>query len=193
MFSAVLDTCVLWPSLQRDFLLSLSVEGLYRPLWSQAVLEELQLHEANKLIERGAAPTDANSAADWLVSQMRNAFDDAIVTGWEALDGTYDLPDPDDEHVVAAAVVGGAGVIVTENLRDFPASRVPSHIEVQNAREFVANAVSIDPERAARALGAIASRHRNPKHSPVELLDMLVTRYRMDEVADLVRPLLLAE
>ena len=91
---------------------SLSVEGLYRPLWSEAVLEELQLHEANKLIKRGATPTDANSAADWLVSQMRNAFDDAIVTGWEALDGTYDLPDPDDEHVVAAAVVGGAGVIV---------------------------------------------------------------------------------
>ena len=109
--------------LQRDFLLSLAVEGFYRPLWSSAILDELQLRRSPEACRRGEDPDarrqrEHNTSSIW----MTTAFDDALVENWEPLDGTFGLPDPDDEHVVAAALVGGAGVIVTSNLKDFPAT-----------------------------------------------------------------------
>lgn len=95
MFAALLDTCVLWPSLQPDFLLSLAVEGMYRPLWSAAIIEELAEHETQKLVRRGEEPAKAATRTRHLLEQMRCRFNDAEVQGWEGLEGTYGLPDPD--------------------------------------------------------------------------------------------------
>lgn len=134
MFTALLDTCVLWPSLQRDFLLSLAAEGMYRPVWSDVVLAELEYEEAQKLIRRGEGEGQANERARHLIEQIRRAFDDAEVHGWEGLEGTYGLPDPDDEHLVAAAVVAGAGAIVTHNVADLPQEVRPTRLKAPKAR-----------------------------------------------------------
>ncbi|CCK63180.1 PIN domain-containing protein [Mycobacterium canetti] len=123
MFAALLDTSVLWPSLQRDFLLSMAAEGLYRPLWSTAILDELSYHEAQKLVRRGHDPAVAAQRVRGLVDRMSMAFDDAVVANWESLEGTFGFPDVGDEHVVAAALVGGADVIVTSNVKNFPPLR----------------------------------------------------------------------
>lgn len=122
MFAVVLDTSVLWPNLQRDFLLSLAVERLYRPLWTTAILDELEYVETRKFLARGDTGYVAAQRARHLIERMSSAFDDALVHNWEPLDGRFGLPDPDDEHVLAAAVVGGADRIVTHNVRDFPDS-----------------------------------------------------------------------
>ena len=188
MFAAILDTCVLWPSLQRDFLLSMAAEGLYRPLWSEAILEEVHRHEQYKLIKRGRSGEEALGLADHLLLQMRSAFDDALVTGWESLEGTYGLPDVDDEHVVAAAVVGGAGAIVTDNLKHFPEHLVPSHIQVLSGKEFACNTTDVDPERAAQAVWQMSK--RRSKESPQEIVDLLVKLYGMSNVAEAVAPIL---
>ncbi|MFT4164298.1 MAG: PIN domain-containing protein [Microlunatus sp.] len=190
MFAAILDTNVLWPSLQRDFLLSMAIEGLYRPLWSEAILDELHLHEQLKLVDRGSEPAAALASADRLVARMRTSFGDALVTGWKPLDGSFNLPDPDDEHVVAAAVAGGAGAIVTDNTKHFPPARVPAHIQVLSGKEFAENTADVDPERAARALCEMSRRRTRTSQSPRELVDLLMVRYQMDAVAVAVLPLI---
>jgi hypothetical protein len=150
MFAALLDTSVLWPSLQRDFLLSLAVEGLHRPLWSTAILDELSHHEAQKLIGRGHDPVLADKRSQRLVDHMNEAFDDAIVMNWESLEGTFGLPDVDDEHVVAAALIGGADVIVTSNLKDFPPQQIAKPLTVISPAQFAAD---IRPSRKFHTTG----------------------------------------
>jgi predicted nucleic acid-binding protein len=186
VFAAILDTCVLWPSLQRDFLLSLAIEGSYRPLWSSAILAELEEHEALKRIERGADPEEARRRAVHLIEQMRQAFDDAEVAGWEKLEGSYGLPDPDDEHVVAAAEIGGAGVIVTENFRDMPVELIPSTIQLQTPAEFARNTVAINPAAARRAVEQMAERFRNPPQSIDQVLNDLDSRYGFTNAVEMI-------
>jgi predicted nucleic acid-binding protein len=187
MFAALLDTSVLWPSLQRDFLLSLAIEGLYRPLWSSEILAELEYHETQKLINRGQQPSAAAARARHLIDQMATAFDDALVENWEAHDSTFNLPDADDEHVAAAALVGGAGAIVTENLKDFTIAKIPAHIKVLFPAEFAADTVSVSPDIALRAVQTMAARFSQPPLTTDEILSRLVQRYQMAEAVERIR------
>lgn len=185
MFAALLDTSVLWPSLQRDFLLSLAVQNLYRPLWSTAILDELRRTEVEKLIRRDVDRESAQDRAGHLIGQMTAHFDDAIVAGWEPLVGRFGLPDPDDEHVAAAAVIGGAGVIVTSNLKHFPTEKVPC--KVLAPAVFAADTVAVSPDDALVALQEIARRSRRPVRTPATVLADLEHRYAMYEVAEIIR------
>ena len=115
------------------------------------------------------------------------AFDDASVENWEALDGTFGLPDPDDEHVVAAALVGGAQVIVTSNLKDFPAQRIPAPLRVISPAQFAADTVSVSPAVARYAVTTMLSRFMIPPLTVEQFVEQLVMRYNMTEAAELIR------
>jgi len=189
MFVALLDTNVLWPSLQRDFLLSLHIQGAYRAIWSEAILDELEFCEAAKLIRRDVAESNAVARAAHLILQMRTHFADSIVSGWEPLEGTFGLPDPNDEHVVAAAVIGGAEVIVTQNLRDFPPQRLPADLEVLNAAVFARNTVDLSPRGAIAAVDEIVARSGRigPVLTRKGVLEVLEQRYAMGEAVAAMR------
>ena len=190
MYAAVLDTSVLYPSLQRDFLLSLAAEGSYRALWSSAILEELHECEQEKLTETGFTPLRAQRAADHLINTMRDAFDDAEVPDWERYVDAVVLPDQDDRHAVACAIAGRADAIITSNLRDFPQERIPLSIEVMPPQTFALHNVTLDPSRARRALDGIVARsgtHGRPRRTLSDVLAVLESRYGMHEAVDYLR------
>jgi len=95
--------------------LSIAEEGVYRPLWSEHVLAELR----RNLVKAGAK----QEAVEHRVGQMAVYFPDARVTSYEELISSM-TNDPEDRHVLAAAVAGRADVLVTENLKDFPQKRL---------------------------------------------------------------------
>lgn len=181
MFGAVLDTCVLWPSLQRDFLLTLATRNLYQPYWSAQSLEELEYCEREKLIHRGASVSQATQRASRLVLRIREAFDSSLVRETEAWNRPFGLPDPDDEHVVIAAKLSDSGAIVTDNVKDFPPELMPVGVEIKTARQFIADVVDINPLIAFAALTEMLSRYNNPPMSIDECLSELENRYGLIE------------
>lgn len=188
MFRIVLDTCALWPSLQRDLLLTLASHRLYEPSWSDLTALELEIHEAEKLVSRfGLSCEEANHRARRLVRRMNEAFPEAQVPDTDQWLAPPHLPDENDAHVLAAAVLGRAGAIVTDNLRDFPAAVVPEGVDVLTPREFLADAIGISPQRAYLAVVDLLSRYRNPPMTFEELLTAAVERYALHEAAGLLR------
>ena len=144
---AVLDANVLYGAFSRDVLLRLAAAGLYRPRWTARIEGEW----VAALL--AARPELAPERLAQTCAAMTRAFPDAAVTGFEAHELGLSLPDPDDRHVLAAAVEGGAGEVVTWNLRDFPEEALrPLGIEAVSPDAFVGSMVEADPGRVAGVL-----------------------------------------
>jgi predicted nucleic acid-binding protein len=126
---AFLDANVLYPARLRDLLMHLALRRLFQPRWSARVHEEWMT----------AVLSDRS---DLTVSQLQRTrglmeenIKDALVDGYEPIVDQLTLPDADDRHVLAAAIHGRANVIITANLRDFPAEALSPHdVEAVHSR-----------------------------------------------------------
>jgi hypothetical protein len=99
---------------------------------------------------------------------------DCLVTGYEGLETKLTLPDADDRHVLAAAILCQAGAIVTFNLKDFPAETLaPLGITAQHPDEFIEHAFGINPA----AVIAAAHDHRASLADPPKTADELLDGY----------------
>lgn len=99
---------------------------------------------------------------------------DALVTDFEELIGVLELPDPDDRHVLAAAIKGGSDLIVTRNLKDFPARQLERWgIEAQHPDEFLANQFHLSQPAFLQAVKTVRLRLKNPPKSVEDYLDTL--------------------
>ena len=102
---------------------------------------------------------------------------DCLVTGYEPLIDTLDLPDPHDRHVLAAAIVGRADLLVTKNLKDFPAKRLaPFGIETQHPDVFVRNLLGLHGAVALAAFVEHRASLRHPSKTANEYLDTLLAQ-----------------
>lgn len=110
---ALLDTCVIYPTVMRQMLLGVAKQGVFQPLWSARIIEEW-MRAAQKLGPDGVAQAGAEAA------MLAVAWPDAQVSWPPSLESRLWLPDSADIHVLAAAVAGSADVIVTLNAGDFP-------------------------------------------------------------------------
>ncbi len=106
-FTAFLDSNVLYPAALRNFLMWLALNGLFRARWSDMVHKEWM----------GAVARDFSDVTRAQLERTRDLMnlhaEDSLVTGFEELIESLELPDPSDRHVLAAAIRCGADVLVT--------------------------------------------------------------------------------
>ena len=115
-FTVVYDACVLYPAPLRDLLLRVAMTSVVRARWSEAILDECF---RSILRQR---PNLSESALQRTRELMTRAIPDCMIDGYQELVDGLALPDPDDRHVLAAAIRAGAQAIVTFNLKDSPTS-----------------------------------------------------------------------
>jgi predicted nucleic acid-binding protein len=168
---AFFDANVLYPSGLRNFLMHLALTGIFRAHWSAEVHDEWI---RNLLKNRPDITRDKLERTRRLMDQ---AAPDALVTGYESLIDSLELPDRDDRHVLAAAIRCGASVIVTLNLSDFPnAALAEFGIEAQHPDDFVLSLTETFPEFVLEAARTHRASLRNPSKTPDEYLAELNTQ-----------------
>lgn len=168
-FTAVYDANVLYPASLRDLLIRLGQTGLYRARWTDTILDEVM---SNLLAKR--SDLDASRLARTR-RLMCDAVADCIVEGYESLIAGIELPDPDDRHVLAAAIRCHAQVIVTTNIVDFPEHELCRYgIEAQTPDQFVLHLVDLAPATVASIVQQQADALRRPSHTFDEILDRLI-------------------
>lgn len=164
-FPVFLDTCTIYGAGLNDLLLTMAEKGLFRPLWSDDVLDEL----CRVLQEAGIA----DDAIEHRIASMNDAFPDARVTGYKALIPQM-VCDEKDRHVLAAAIRGNAAVLVTFNLKHFPNSALEEYgLAIVHPDEFLLDQLDLYPSRVANAVTQVPAMYENPPVTAAEFLDLL--------------------
>jgi predicted nucleic acid-binding protein len=152
----VLDTCALLPYPLADLLLRLAEAEMYEPLWSEEILAEV---ERNLVEKFGVTPEKAARR----VGHMRSAFPNAVVEDYENLIPAM-TNHPKDRHVTAAAVRGGAVLIVTADLSDFPPESLSQYdIEAIHPDDFLQDQLDLAPEVTIDCLRQQRSDYTRPQ------------------------------
>lgn len=167
-FVVFYDACVLYPAPLRDLLIRIALSGIVRARWSEPVLDECF---RNILTDR---PDLNEQALERTRLLMRSVVPDCIVSGFDDLTHGLSLPDPNDRHVLAAAIHSGVQAIITFNLKDFPEEQLSRYsLEAKHPDDFVLESIDLAPGVMAQVVTEQAAALRKPPRTLTELLDTL--------------------
>jgi predicted nucleic acid-binding protein len=139
--TVVYDANLLYPAPLRDFLIRLAMSGLVRARWTAAIHDEWM---RNLLRNR---PDLTAEQLERTRDLMNRAVPDCLVTGYEKQIERLTLPDPNDRHVLAAAIRANANTILTLNTRDFPKAALASYgIVARRPDDSVTDLFDRDPD-----------------------------------------------
>lgn len=156
-FSVVYDANVLYPAPLRDLLMRLALTDLFKAHWTDQIHDEW----IEALLRQGKHKREQ---LEHVRSLMDAHVRDALVTGYAPLIEGLTLPDPDDRHVLAAAIRCGADAIVTFNLKDFPSDALePYAIDVIHPDDFVYYQIDMAPAACCKAIRAQRMALKNPQ------------------------------
>lgn len=162
---AILDANVLFPYRKRDILLRCFEAEIFQARWSKQILDEWTRNVIKKMPH----------IRDSILSQQRammKFFPDAVIAEHEPLVAALDLPDPNDRHVLAAAIHCRAQHVVTENTKDFPENELRKYeIEALTADEFLTRLFDLDRDATMSILGKMRQDYSNPAYSPSKFLE----------------------
>ena len=166
--TVLLDANILYPAPMRDIFLQLAVDDAFRARWTADIHREW----IDALLRN--EPRRDRAALERTRDLMDQATRDVLITGYGTLIPALDLPDPDDRHVLAAAIVGRCDTIVTRNLRDFPDAAVaPYGIEVRHPDEFLSGRLHLAPRVFCESVRKVRARLVAPPITVGEYLDVL--------------------
>ena len=167
-FTALIDACVLYPAPLRDLLMNLVEEDLFRAKWTDEIHQEW----IGSLLKN--RPDLKRSQLERTRDLMNQHAEGCLVTNYADLIPSLQLPDPNDRHVLAAAIRARADVIVTNNLSDFPRNVLKAFgIEAQHPDQFIAHLLSLAPSPVCIAAKRQRENLKNPKKTVDEYLDTL--------------------
>jgi predicted nucleic acid-binding protein len=167
-FTALFDANVLFGQTARSLLVTLAQTDLFRARWSDTIHDEWM--QAVRKKKPDITAKKLSNVRDLMVK----AVPDSLVVGHEALIPTVQLPDPKDRHVLAAAIKGRADVIVTWNLKHFPADVLSAYdMHAETPDEFIMHLESLETSTVIRAAAEDRMRYKNPPVSPKEYLERL--------------------
>ena len=170
-FIAVYDTNVLYPNTLRDLLIQIAQAGTVQAKWTEEIPGEM-LGALKK--NRPDIPPER---LERLRGLMNAAVRDCLVSGYEPLIDGLKLPDPKDRHVLAASIKAGAQVIVTRNLKDFPATDLePWNVEAKSPDDFVLDQIGIDGQTVAACVQQIVDSRTQPPEAKEDILRQRETR-----------------